>query len=107
MPRKCCWRLVEKRKLVASKGRSEPRSGRCTIGLHDDRPKEQFAATVRIRARWLAQQQEVGSARIKYRRLFLGGSGVKPLKPDEVNTILTAAELGDRPEDFADAAQTD
>jgi hypothetical protein len=95
---------VCKKEAEQDASKADPRSV-LTVGLFRDRPKVQASVTEKLKSLWLGQRQEVGSARIKYRHLHQGDASLQPLKRDEVNAILTGAELDEHPDAFPNVAR--
>src|SRR5262249_26060497 len=46
----------------------------------------------------------IRTSHIKYRRIFLGSSDLAPFSPDEISTILAAADLDNKPEAVLEVA---
>jgi beta-lactamase regulating signal transducer with metallopeptidase domain len=53
---------------------------------------------------WFRQRTEIGSARIEFRPLSQGESGLLPLSPEQVEKILAEVPLDERPQDLDLAA---
>ncbi len=95
---------------AAEQGKSTDLGNRepCTeliIGFHKDPPSAKPDPLQHLFANWSRQSQEVGAAHIKYRMLRTGGSSFAPLSQARVNEILSAVDLDNHPENFADTAQ--
>ena len=64
-------------------------------------PKSPFTA---LKIKWAQQEDAIGSAHIRFRRLLQGGNSLALMEPKEVAQILADADLEKHPENFIDAA---